>query len=110
MFLLFGRDIAVASLFFLAVGDPVASAVGQRWGRVRIRYKTLEGSLAFFLFSCAGGAILGSTVLSLGLSAIIAGALLAALAELLSFHLDDNLTIPLASSGGMYVVKSVFIG
>ncbi len=108
--LLFGRDIAMESLLFLAVGDPAAAAVGQRWGRLRVRNKSLEGSLAFFLFSCAIGTILGSTILSLSLSVIVTGAILATLVELLSFRFDDNLTIPLASSGGMYTVKLMLTG
>ena len=102
--LLFGRDIAMESLLFLAVGDP-AAAVGQRWGRLRVRNKSLEGSLAFFLFSCAIGTILGSTILSLSLSVIVTGAILATLVELLSFRFDDNLTIPPASPSGMYAVR-----
>jgi len=108
--LLFGRDIAMTSLLFLAVGDPAAAAVGQRWGRLKVGNKSLEGSLAFFFFSCAIGTILGSTVLSLSLSVIVTGAILATLVELLSFRFDDNLTIPLASSGGMYAVRLVLAG
>ncbi len=108
--LLFGRDIAMESLLFLAVGDPAAAAVGQRWGKLKVRNKSLEGSLTFFLFSCVIGAILGGTILSLSLGVIITGAILATLAELLSFRLDDNFTVPLVSSSGMYAVRLVLTG
>ena len=74
-FLLFDRNVAVLALLFLAVGDPLAALVGERYGRARIRKKSVEGSLAF-----------------------MAGA---ALVELLSLPPDDNFTVPLVAGAVM---------
>ncbi len=51
VFLLCDRSIAAVALTFVAVGDPVAGMVGERWGRGRMRGKSLVGSGACLL-SC----------------------------------------------------------
>ena len=97
-FLFFSRDVAVAALFFSAIGDAVAATAGERFGRTRIGGKSLEGTVAFFASSLAAGAILVVVGLRLTWIAIVVGALAAALVELLPGSVvDDNLTIPLAS-------------
>ena len=95
------KDIAVMAVAFLAVGDPVAGIVGGSLGRRRVWGKSLEGTLACFLSCLAIGALLGNTVLSVGLLVIFAGSLCAALVELLPLRLNDNLTIPIAAAGIM---------
>ncbi|MBF0171655.1 MAG: hypothetical protein HQK87_11335, partial [Nitrospinae bacterium] len=34
--ILFAKPVAVAALFFIALGDPVAALVGKRYGRMRM--------------------------------------------------------------------------
>jgi dolichol kinase len=90
---LFSKEIAVASLGALVLGDTAAALVGKTVGRVRILGKTLEGSLACFAvsFAFAWGVV--------GLPAWVAasGALTATLFELLPVPLDDNFRIPLSA-------------
>jgi len=86
----------------LAVGDPVASLAGKRWGtRKLLGQKSWVGSGAFLVVSFAAATtFLWLVVPGVGLAraATIASvlSLLGALTELLSRRLDDNLSIPLA--------------
>ena len=83
--------IAYASIFMVAIGDPIAAVVGGKFGRIHIRgMKTLEGFLAGWI-ACI---LVGSVVVSPYL-AIIGGSG-AMLMELLDFP-DDNLTMPVIS-------------
>ena len=101
-FLFFPRDVAVAALFFSAVGDVAAAEVGERWGHRRIGSKSLEGAAGFLASTLVVGAILVMAGLRLDWITIAVGALVAALVELLPSPLvDDNLTIPLVSGAAM---------
>ena len=100
-FLLFDKSVAIAALFFLAVGDPIAALVGRRMPGPRLIGKSPLGTVAFFL---AAMAIVG--VLSAGDAVafhwgLVAGAAIAALVELLPLPLDDNLTVPLVCGAAM---------
>ena len=105
-FLLFDKSIAVVSLCFAALGDPVAGIIGERWGRRKIRSKSLEGSCACFLACLTIGTILAS-VTHISLPLVIVGALCATFIELLSLPVNDNLTIPLVSGGVITGVKLI---
>lgn len=99
--------LVAASIAVLALGDPAASVVGRRWGRVRLGgRRTLEGSLALVLVgggaAYAALALFGTDGLPLAAAAAAAGAL----AEHLSRgRLDDNLTIPLVAGLAMHLVQ-----
>lgn len=103
-FLVFDRSIAVLSFAFLAVGDPVGGAAGTRWGKRKIRGKSLEGSLAFFLAALIFGLLL-NMVTKVDMLVLFLGVLGATLIEFLSLPPDDNLTIPLFSGGLMTLVQ-----
>ena len=102
--LLFKREIALFSMTILAVGDPAASTIGKRWGQFRIGGKSLEGSIAFFITSLGAGLILYGLWPALPIGILITGAITGTLAELISNKLNDNLIIPLATSGAMEVI------
>jgi len=91
--------MAVGAILSLAAGDPAAAIVGRRWGRIRLGRKSLEGAFA----NAATSFILmrpfvHSTVVA------AAGSVAGAAAELLEVPLlDDNITIPLAAGGAMYL-------
>ena len=95
---LFSKEVAVAALGALVLGDTAAALVGKTIGRQRILGKTVEGSLACFVvsFVFAWGVV--------GMPAWLAacGALTATLFELLPIPLDDNFRIPLSAG---YVMK-----
>lgn len=97
---------SAVGIAILGAGDPVAAAVGRRWGRTRLVHgRTLEGTLALLL-SATGAAFLvllawhgalgpWPTLLGIALVASLVGALV----ELASVKLDDNFTIPLMGAG-----------
>lgn len=94
-FLLFPKPIPAIAFLYLALGDPAASVLGVRFGRIRIGSKSLEGTLAFL-----GVSVLVAIVLwQLGAYAVLwpalVGALVAAVVELLPLRVDDNFTVPL---------------
>ncbi len=96
-FLLFDPAVAVAVLFFLALGDPAAALVGSLMPGPRIFGKSPLGTLAFFIVSLA---VIGVLVFSGGTGfrwMLVAGAAVAALVELTPLPVDDNLTVPLTA-------------
>ncbi|MBK8574783.1 MAG: hypothetical protein IPN90_03565 [Elusimicrobia bacterium] len=99
------RDIVIAAMLFLTVGDGLAGLVGRTWGRLRVGTKSVEGSLACFLGSWAvGAAVLTPT---LGRPEILVGALLVTTLEALSLPPDDNLTIPLFSGVALHFFRGM---
>lgn len=107
--ILFPHHIVVASLTFLALGDVVAAAVGERYGRIKILGKTLEGSITFFITAFVAGLLLmrlpRMQMEGLNLELVIWGAVSATVVELLSFKIDDNLTVPILTSLVMVLVS-----
>ncbi|MBX3469654.1 MAG: hypothetical protein KF878_22510 [Planctomycetes bacterium] len=104
---LFPKVAVSLGVLALALGDPLASWVGLRWGKTRLPGgKSLEGSITFFVVSAvAGSALLAFTPgLTLGAGAIVLLAavtgLVAAFAEWLPIKgVDDNFVVPLAAGG-----------
>lgn len=102
---LFGSQVGVeAGLLVLAFGDPIASYVGRRHGKLKLyRDKSVVGSLAFVIagflavmaFQWVAYPDWGwAPRLSTALVAAIAGAV----AEVFTFKLDDNFSVPLATA------------
>lgn len=111
---LFSKPTASLAFLYLALGDPLASWVGVRWGRIRLPGgKSLEGSLTFFVtglvvgtlallgmtaFGTAGALSTASLPLLIGVAA--ASSAFAALGEWLPLgRIDDNFAVPLVSAG-----------
>lgn len=93
-FAAFDYWIAVLAMFMTAFGDIFAALVGRIFGKTKIfREKTLVGSLAGFTANMA----IGIFILSEYPLLVLAMALTATIAELLSQKLDDNLVVPLFS-------------
>jgi dolichol kinase len=101
--ILFPRQAVEAGCIVLAFGDPLASNVGRRFGRVKIfRDKSLVGTLTFVVGAFV--AVLGFQLAiyaqpistSLAIASISAGA--GAIAEAFTVKVDDNLTVPFAVS------------
>ena len=99
--ILFPTSIAYASIVIVAVGDPIAAYVGQRFGHRHLRpRKTAEGTLAGFIASF----LLASLIIN-PLPAFL-GAAGAMLLELLDIP-DDNLTMPIGA-GALMMLARVF--
>lgn len=113
--LLFPRDIVTLSLLFLAIGDPFASWAGLKYGREKlIGSKTLQGTMAGFVAcSCVAAVYFylnGLMIERLFIVVPIAG-LIGAASELVSIaELDDNLTAPVLSGIGLWLLFYVYGG
>ena len=101
--LLFSRPVAIAAMFFLSLGDAAAELSGKNFGRIRIFQKSLEGSLGFFFV-----AFVTAFILFFDWRVALLGGVAAALVELFSFELDDNLTVPLGSATALWLVVTFF--
>jgi diacylglycerol kinase (CTP) len=98
----FGLPVALYSVAFLAVGDVAATTVGERWGTFKVSgEKSLQGTLAFFASSAAAGFLIGHFFYPMSAAVILTGAAVAALVEILSTEINDNLTIPVIAGGVM---------
>ncbi len=106
IFILFPVEIAILSLVFLAVGDPLAGIIGRRFGRTRLLKKSLEGTTACLCGCVAVGLVFYQAGLGLALLSVLAGAVTAALAELVPLPLNDNLRIPISASLVMLVMEA----
>ncbi len=95
--LLTRKEIAIASITYLILGDPLAAIIGRRFGKTKIFGKSLEGFIACF----AVCVVIGLLIPDLTLDVAIVGALAASLAELLPIPVDDNLRIPLIAAASM---------
>jgi len=98
--LLFTYEVAVSAWLFFLFGDVAAELVGTRWGRTRVLGKTLEGSLAC-LVTCLILGLVVWTWLGMPWPAVVAGAVVATVIELLPLPMDDNFTVPLATGLAM---------
>jgi dolichol kinase len=92
--------VVKAAFLILLVGDPSATLVGQRFGRIRINRKSLEGSAAFVTSALVAGALF-SKLHGLPFGVLAIGVLAGAFAELFSTTIDDNFTIPFVSGAAM---------
>jgi diacylglycerol kinase (CTP) len=104
---LFPKTAASLGFLCLALGDPLASFVGLRWGKIRLPGgKSLEGSLTFFAVSAVAGAfslaLNPAVTLAFGSIALLACvvAVAGAVAEWLPIKgVDDNFVVPILAGG-----------
>jgi dolichol kinase len=134
VFILCDKSIAAIALAFVAVGDPIAGMVGERWGKLRVNLeegqisdfarfprnlrfhlrfhgkkgKSLEGSSACFVACLVVGVIL-AVVTHVALWVIVVGAICATVVESLFLLVNDNLSVPLVAAGVMSLVHAVVV-
>jgi diacylglycerol kinase (CTP) len=107
------RPIVSLTLLFLAFADPFASFIGIRYGKDKIfGQKTIQGFVAAYLacFFCCLVFLYSTNIPQdrLIVFSLIAG-LVGALAELVPVgNLDDNLTMPVLSGAGLYLLFLLF--
>ena len=103
-FAIFPRDVAVLAVLFTSVGDPIAGLVGVRAPGWRAFGKSPVGSAAMAVAGMGvAGLLHAAGEISFGWS-VVAGALVAAVVELLPLRVDDNLRVPLVSGAAMVAV------
>jgi dolichol kinase len=111
---IFPKPVAVLSILYLAVGDPIASLTGILYGNRSIRFSngksligTLGGIMACFM---VGLVYLQSLSLphseTLAIAAI--GGLAGGLAEHLPLETDDNFSIPIVSGFVLWLTFILF--
>ena len=94
----------IIALFFLSVGDTFAAIIGIKYPFFKIGEKTLSGSIACFI-SCLGIGLIFNEILDIKI--LIFGALVASIVELISFNINDNVSIPIVSGCAMYIVSLI---
>ncbi|MES3038009.1 MAG: hypothetical protein V4736_08900 [Bdellovibrionota bacterium] len=109
----FRPPVVSLTLLFLAFADPVASAIGIKYGKDKIfGHKTLQGFLAaFFICFLLCWFFLVAMELDIYRTlafSLIAG-LIAALSELIPIgRMDDNFTLPVISAIGLHFLFYFF--
>ena len=111
---IFPKPIAILSILFLAIGDPISSIFGITWGHKSIRFsngKSLVGTAAgmgvcslitFFYLIWIGIPIFPSIGIAL------AGGLAGGGAEMIPLEIDDNFSIPLVSGLALWISFVIF--
>jgi dolichol kinase len=119
--LFFSKDVVLLTLLFLAFADPCASYFGIKYGKQKIiGNKSLEGFIAavvicfiitilFLLFKNGNIDILKLKLNMVNIFILsVAAAFVGALSELVPIaKLDDNLTLPILSATGLYLIFSM---
>jgi len=97
---LFSKPLVILGFFYLAIGDPLASYIGIKFGSKQIGEKTWVGFFGFFIPCTLVGIfwLLQIVELKMAIIAAVNSALVAGLCEKFVNEMDDNLLTPLASS------------
>lgn len=111
--LIFPKPIVALSILFLAFADPLASYVGIRYGKDKILgNKTIQGFLGgFAVCTILTFLYLWSYEMNPGRRLVVSllAGFIGALAELVPVgKLDDNLTMPVVSAIGLWLVFHLF--
>ncbi len=106
---IFPKLIFISAFAMLIICDIAAALIGRRFGKHKFLSKSLEGTLAFFIFACVVVLItpkFGSTF-SEYIIGFIGGAVGAIIENVSYGWADDNLTIPLSigfTMWGLYLL------
>ncbi len=108
---IFPKIIFITAFIMLIICDIAAALIGRKFGKHKFLSKSLEGTLAFFVFGII--VVLFSPkvdgILTEYLIGIFAGAV-GAIVENISYGwADDNLTIPLSIGFTMWGLYSLFL-
>ena len=106
------EKIAILSILFLIFSDPIASYFGIRYGTDQIiPNKSVQGSAAglctCYIISLIYGLVWAEPTVDLLIFSLLAG-LVGSISELFSIFVDDNLTIPVVSGGGLTLLNIIF--
>lgn len=109
--LIFPKVIVVTAFAVLIISDTLAALIGRRFGKHKFLFKSLEGTLAFFLSGIV--VVLLSPKIDYRFSEYMIGFIavaFGALVENVSFGLaDDNLVIPISIGIAMWIMYSLFL-
>jgi dolichol kinase len=111
---IFPKLIAILSILFLAIGDPISSIFGILWGDLGPRFangKSLIGTAAGMGICCVitfVTMILNSIPAGAAFLISLAGGLAGGGAEMIPLEIDDNFSIPLVSGLALWVTFLIF--
>jgi dolichol kinase len=109
--LIFPKVIVVTAFAILIISDTTAALIGRRFGTHKFLFKTLEGTLAFFISGIV--VVLLSPKIDYSFSEYmigIVGAGFGAIVENVSYGLaDDNLVIPISVGIAMWLLYILFL-
>ncbi|KAB2920632.1 MAG: dolichol kinase [Bacteroidetes bacterium] len=100
---LFPKLVVLTAFTILIISDTFAALIGRKFGRHRFLAKSVEGSLAFFVFGLAVVAV--TPKVTYAPMEYLIGALAAAVGTVVeagSWKIDDNLSIPLSVGAVMW--------
>jgi dolichol kinase len=100
VYFIYDLKIAAASMTIIVIGDTAAAIIGRRFGRIKFKNKSLEGTLAFVVFSSLGVYLIPDLAFQIG----FIGAIIGAFIEALPVPIDDNITVPLIAGGAMQLL------
>lgn len=106
--LIFPKEIAMASIIILALGDSVSRLVGP-YGYLRHPFhseKFLEGVIAG-VFMATLGAMFFVSFLQAFFASVVAMLIEGIDLEIKRFKIDDNLLIPVVAGGVIWLIKSL---
>ncbi len=109
----FSKPVALLSILYLAVGDPLAAFVGTRFGRTKLwSGKSLEGALAnaaaSFLLTAAFFVSYLDSSYTAGFVGGCVGACVSTASELVPLEIDDNFSIPLLAAIQLTLIDHFF--
>ena len=113
--IIFPKSIAILSILFLAIGDPISSVFGILYGDLGPRFsngKSLIGTAAGMGICCLITFVyFVMNQNTIGASALIAlaGGIAGGGAEMIPLDIDDNFSIPLVSGLALWVTY-LFVG
>ena len=108
VFLLFPGGIPYIAFTCITVGDFFSKIVGIQYGKRKIYHsRTLEGSLAFLAGSLSVG-LLVAAYTGVPLLYMVSGSFIATIVELLSWKIDDNFSVSIATGGALALIRLLF--
>ncbi len=107
--IVFPKTIAILSILFLAVGDPVSSIFGIMYGDRSIRFKngksligTAAGMFVCFVIALIYLAQIDHLPIASAALIALAGGIAGGGAEMIPLEIDDNFSIPIVSGLAMW--------
>lgn len=109
--LIFPKVIVITAFTVLIISDSVAALIGRQFGKHKFLFKSLEGTLAFFISGIV--VVLLAPKIEYKLEEYLIGIIatfIGAIVENISFGLaDDNLVIPLSIGFAMWLMYWIFL-
>jgi dolichol kinase len=109
--LIFPKVIVITAFAILIISDSMAALIGRRFGKHKFLFKSLEGTLAFFISGIV--VVLLSPKIEYMFSEYIIGIVstaFGAIIENVSFGLaDDNLVIPISIGFAMWSLYLIYL-